>query len=586
MKTISGKASFERVLSEAQALFQAGDFEKSKLKFGFLLEKFPESPDLILNYVLCDISMRSYKDSLRLLDRINPEILLSGGDSLCLAVAYLYRQAGKKQKALTVLAGYKELHTSTDVLFRYAQTLFECGHLQQCLNALDELDGIVGPSERTRSARAPVLNALGDYRRALEMAEEVLASNPLHFESLINCSTALIELEDFEGAEKYIERAIAMDPGAPEPWVSLANIQLNRWDFLGARKNLERAFPGFVVENMDPRSCNLLANLYASENRPELAEGVFYRAIKVHPESADLELGYANYLIASRDFSRSKGYWESRRNQTNFSTHLFPETLVEFEALLEADFSKILFVAEQGVGDEILALRLLEMFFPGRRCRVAVSEKVFKVASILSPSSDPILARSLKKEDLENFDCRYPVFDLIPHLDYVPANWAAYGTELDGASAWGVQDFRVIGFIWKSHRRRYRLHRELDLGRFVSEVAEFTDSRVALVGDLSDDERQIIQRYGPERFLFPEGSVFDDLSVAIDLISQCDHIVGCPSANSHIAMIMRKPTRIFAPPYGLDPSFHRGLCPGIDFWYPNAAVFRRSVVGEPASFLR
>jgi tetratricopeptide (TPR) repeat protein len=125
-----------------------------------------------------------------------------------------------------------------------------------------------------------LLLAAREFKRALEIAEQVLLKEPKNVDALILRANAEAATENIDASLRSMQEAIQLAPDRPRSFLNLALLQLSAKQVAKAEESFQRAV------QLDPKSVSArlaLANFYLSQKRFADAESQMRQAQDVEP---------------------------------------------------------------------------------------------------------------------------------------------------------------------------------------------------------------------------------------------------------------------------------------------------------------
>lgn len=374
---------------------------------------------------------------------------------------------------------------------------------------------------------AGVLRDQGKFDVAIELLRAAIYANPENYDLWNSLGTALTEKGDQEEAETFYLEALRLKP-----------------DFGRAHNNL--------------------ANVYELQCQPEKAIGHFEEALKDPSdpqEAAAMRHGRSMVLLAAGHLKDGWEAYDSRLDPTRTKATIFSIDLPRWNGLdvEEIRGKTVLFVGEQGLGDEVLFMNVVkdleEAIGPEGQLRIVCEKRLqplvrrsFPKAEVFPHTTLSIEGRELRalpdaqkgadiwcamatpmaafRTSLEDFP------DEPGYLVADPEAKAAFREQIDGFG-----DGLKVGILWKSLKmdpKRSRFFSAFDAWEGVLKTpgCDFINLQY---GDVEDEIALAEERFGVPVHM-PQGiDLRQELDKVAALSSSCDLVIGPMNATSNLA---------------------------------------------------
>lgn len=477
---------------------------------------------------------------------------------------------------------------------------------------------------------AMALERLGRLSTALEFYERAWKVDPANVDLFRNLGLLAWKLGMLEAAEKFFRLFIRMDPGASSGITNLANVLRDQGRFEDAIEivraeiyrrpevsELWNSMATIVLEQGDPDNAVTFAreairlnaegyharhNLaYALELSGEVQEAgrefqAAYESLPPNKDRVIVEHALSLNRLAAGDLEAGWRRYESRLSHHYPLATLYPIDRPRWDgADLDAVRGKtVLVIGEQGIGDEILFMNMLddliEAVGSGGEVRVAVERRLVDLAQRSFPQAKVGAHASIKRE---NRDIRSapqlledgavdlwtpmatPLRALRPAVPAFPERRAFLSPDPRRVEYWrdnlsSLSGLR-IGLIWKSMKmdaKRSKFFASIEDWKPVFRVAGARFINLQY-GDIDADLAAVRERFGAEVHQ-PEGiNLKDDLDDLAALCSACDVVIGPMNATMNIAAACGVESLILHPSPWTWTMLGSGRMP----WYPAARCF-------------
>ena len=180
---------------------------------------------------------------------------------------------------------------------------------------------------------------LGDFGKAIELYQAVLAQQPKHCETLYNLATLYAQSGSWHAAVEHYQRALTISQDAPEILYNLSVALLNCKQFGAAITNLQRLLT--LAPEFGEAHHLLACLLYKTQHQQE-AITHFEQAIKLGPEIAQAHFNFGVMLLEGHQPKLAKEHFQQAIEQqadfaeAHYNLGIVLETLGDAEAATAA----------------------------------------------------------------------------------------------------------------------------------------------------------------------------------------------------------------------------------------------------------
>jgi Flp pilus assembly protein TadD len=278
----------------------------------------------------------------------------------------------------------------TDELIAQAKGLLRAGKLHDARSMLEKASGADPENARTWAELGSVLLRLNDFSGAKSVLVKSLRRDQSDWRVIHNFGRAQLQLDETEGAIQALTQAVALNPSAEAVWCDLGTAQMAAGAFGDAEYSFRYAISinkKFWIAYFN------LANCVREQGRMDEALRGYRRALDANPDFSAAAAAYASTLsdagrveeaLASLDMflgrhpgdvechqrkslillragHLSEGFkeYEWRLTPTQDGVPVRPFRQPRWQGQRDLN-STVLIWLEQGIGDEILSLSMLE----------------------------------------------------------------------------------------------------------------------------------------------------------------------------------------------------------------------------------
>ncbi|MCR5877626.1 tetratricopeptide repeat protein [Phenylobacterium sp. J367] len=461
--------------------------------------------------------------------------------------------------------------------------------LDRATDALAAFDRALALDPRAAAVhvnRGAALGRLGRLEEALAGLDAALALDPSLALAHANRASLLNRLERWEEAVAAARRATSLQPALAAAWTHLGAglYDLGRLD--EALAAFETALARSAPQERAKRLCDLGMAL-AAQQRFEPALAAFDEAAALRPDDALPRYRRAHARLVRRDFAGGWDDYEWRWRAALFTDHASGRITPELRRRLtiaptpEALTGRVLAIAEQGIGDEIMFASILPDLASQAKVTAVVDPRLVRLMSHSMPQVEILPGPSLAGLDFDAFDHVVALGSLAHAFrrsgDAFPGTpFLAPRAEVVAAWADRLGPRRAplrIGLSWRGGvRRTLASERSMPLAALTPLLVRPDCEFVSLQYGEAADEIAALNA-GLERPLaaFPGADTHDFEDLA-GLVANLDLVVTVQTALAHLTGALGKRGFVMIP----ERAEWRYTAAGEDIpWYGSLRLFRR-----------
>ena len=341
--------NLQNQLKKAHEFAKLGNFNEAKITLQKVLKKFPHHFDAIVSCGYIELQKNNpnnaknfffqalnLKKDLKLLDNLS-ELL-------------------KNLQAWDEIIDLKEKYNSTSIIFliNYAIALRQKNNKDESLSILKELYEKNINNINIFISYGFTLNYFEFFDRAIEIYEEGLRHYPGNYFLNYNLGIAYANNELPDSSIEYLKKSIKQNPQNFNAWITLAAQQIKRRYLDEAKESIEKC------KIIDPDNSLIILQsgvIHMKNGDLENAKKELKKFIQLEPENPDGNYHLGLCLLYEQNFKEASIYYKFR-TKTRSAFGRFDD--MHLPILTQK--SNILIGWEQGIGDQLLFLRLLPSF--------------------------------------------------------------------------------------------------------------------------------------------------------------------------------------------------------------------------------
>lgn len=468
---------------------------------------------------------------------------------------------------------------SDDALNNLGLLETELGNLE---NAIEYFNKAILINSNNYSA----LNNLGKayekkylYLVALQYFEKAIMLKPDFAEVYSNRGSISNELKDFEAALIDFDKAIDLNPNMPEA-------HSNRGIALKELMRYEEALEAYAnAISLNPNYAEAYTNkgvVLEELARTQEAMDCYDSAIFLDPDYADAYYNKAILLLLLKKLDTGWALYNKWRWKAKLQSAEKLETKIpDWNGLSNNQSIKIIFWAEQGIGDEIFYFGVLKNFTEiNAKITIAADNRLHTLFKRSMPEVQLIDRNKIVAECNENsFDYQAPIGD-IGHLcsvdkvlehkipkPFLHINNFKYSDIKTKNHL--LKDRVLCGLSWKSVNKNIGFSKSLDLIEFspllLIEEVEFVSLQY---GSTKDEIEFVENKIGKRIHTVDDLDIHNDIDGLVSLISNCDFVITTSNITAHLTGSIGKKGMVLLPfSKGRIWYWHTGE--GQSVWYPS-----------------
>jgi tetratricopeptide (TPR) repeat protein len=434
-----------------------------------------------------------------------------------------------------------------------------------------------------------ILIDIKDYLNAVEYFKKVIEFQPNSDDALNNFGFLQMELGNHELAIKYLNKAISINSNNLSALNNLGKVYEKKFMYLKAIDFFDAAIrlkPDF------PETYSNRGVIFKELKMYESALSNFDKAILLDSQHTEARYNKAILLLQMQQLATGWYLYQWRWDiKTEFSKKL-ETNIPAWDGLTFGNQVKILFWAEQGIGDEIFYYGMLSNFTK-INAQVTVSADV-RLHSLFKRSM-PEIEFIDKKEimrvcDEIVFDYQAPIGD-IGHLCSVaklmlhksPKSFLKINNSRSSDfknKNYYLSDKFVCGISWKSTNKDIGAVKSINLIDLFPLLSIENVEFISLQYGSSADEIEFVEKsIGRKIHTIGDLDIFNDIDGLTSLISICDCVVTTSNITAHLTGAIGKKGMVLVP-YSKGKIWYWHSGEGQSFWYPSLELVSQSKMND------
>lgn len=569
---VDGRANY------AKALLESGRPAEALAQFERVLELRPDDEDALLRRALALGTLRREAEAVVALDRLIA--LRPGHGDAHFNRGNLLRMLGRTEEALLsfdrAVAAKPEM---AEAHCNRANALLALKQWPDALAGVDRALALKPDFAVAHCLRGDVLVAMERYGEALASVERALELKPDLPEAHNNRAVSLRRLGRNAEAVASYDRALALRPNYAGAHANRGVSLLELERPAEALQAVERAI---TLDADNPDYHNIRGNILQDLHRHREALEAYAEVQRLEPGHAEGAWNESVCRLLLGDFEHGWPLFESRWRSGQMLAELQPA-----QPRWDGRSSEGLLMVwgEQGVGDQIHQLGMIDGLQDRRELILAVSEKLQPLVARSLPGI-PVI--SLRAAERQSCAVQMPLGSLGALFR---KSWAAFPQRRSylQADAVRVAEFRqrlgregrrLVGLSWHSIAPKVGAAKSLQLAMLEKLLRRpelcFVDLQY---GDTSAERRMARERFGVDVAHIDGLDLFNDLDGMAALVAACDAVVTISNTTAHLAGALGVNTLLMLP-RGVARHWYWHEGRDDSPWYPSLRIYRQLRAGD------
>jgi tetratricopeptide (TPR) repeat protein len=421
------------------------------------------------------------------------------------------------------------------------------------------------------------------YEESLKNFNVALKINPSMIEALNGRGRACHKLRDYDGALKDFNEALNLDFNNAEIYNNKGLVLIR----IGRLNEAENAFKKAI--DLDPNYADSYNNLGVLNKNSELDESIRYinEAIKLKPNQSSFKFNLALIYLAHKKFHTGWELYKNRDQLIRFKRD-YPNQANTNEIFNNDE--KLLLLSEQGLGDQILFLSMLnELLCKKENIDIVIDNRLV-----------PIFKRTFPDVNFISNQSDFSISSYKQHLLY-GALGSIFRSELDDFK-WQPQQYLksdqllknmlkdkinkgfnsnlICGISWKSKNEDFGENKSLQLKSLIPILQQKNITFINLqYGETRKEISEIKSEYNVDIKDLDEINNFHNIDGLFSLIDACDLVITTSNATAHMSGAIGKKTFLLVP-YLIGKMWYWHEDDTQSIWYPSISIFRQKKLGD------
>lgn len=486
-----------------------------------------------------------------------------------------WQQASFYNKKLTNYQNHPQVLLNQALILR-GEEKFE-----DAINTYDKLIEAFPQNLDLYVSKGYVLNLLGKYEEAIQVYKTCLLIDDNYYAAIYNLGITLNNNQDYDEAIIFLKKTLSINPKNVDAWMTLAAAQVKENLMDDARFSIDKAASVDNYQNpqvlMEAKYQSALVELNDTNNFKE-TERLLNEILEIQQDHVEANYHMGMTFLKQGKYDGVSNFYRYRlKRQYKFGRYDdfdFPK--------IDKD-SKVLVGGEQGIGDNLILVRLL----PYLKNRVGdlkygSYKKLTKFLKYNFQNEFDIVSED-ELEKTENTEFAnyikinlFSIFHYLPDIDKLIhlIQPLKYDVELKNhyQNKYKEDGKLLIGLSWKSKVEKIgkiKSFQLADLNNILEDSENYSFINLQY-GDVQEEISQLDKRIKIN--IDKDLDYFDDIYSLAALVAACDIVITCSNITAHIAGCLGVKTYILLPQKNAKLWYWFNKEDGKSVWYPSVSL--------------
>ncbi len=576
MKKITGSFQLQKLLKEANALYQKKLFNEAKAIYQAIIKKLPSHPEVNAHLGIIELQSGNLENGIVFLEKAltsNPtefNLLANLGSALV--------NAGEFSKAVPYLTSAIKINSNlSDLHYNLALALKGMSQYPASIKSYQEAIRLNPLNVLAISNLGFLYNEIKEFNLALNLYCQGIHIDPLNANLFYNRGITYENINKFNEALNDYDKALSINPHFESCLFNKSGVlmQLGLTD-----KSLTTINQAITLSPNNLKNYIKKAVILEELGDVKAAFETYDHILKIQPENTEVQTKKSFSTLALENFQEGWKLYENRWwNMIKIKSNK-PE-LESFDIKNKS----ILIWGEQGLGDQIIyasllhdAIRTPNNFFVALDHRLV---GLFRRSFFLSKNVQFISLDETLPES--SYDYHIPIASLGKffrnHIEDFDRHPRAY-LKADPIRASLLSERiktdknKICGISWKSKNLQLGLAKSLTLQQMLPILTLHNITFVNLqYGETEDEIKTLEDKCNIKIKSVDEIDNFNDLDGLAALVEACDFIVTSSNVTAHIAGALNKKTYLLLP-FSFGRIWYWGRSRMQSLWYPSISIYR------------
>lgn len=570
--------NIQKLLDQARKNFEIGNSNESLVLLKKILTKYPKQPVAHANLGAIYNARKEFQlAEHHFIHSLN--IVFQSEVFSLLVVMYMQNHLWEKARDL-YLKHDTQIKKDAANLLNYAIILRELGNINESIDIYQKVLSLYPKYIECYISFGFTLNKLQRYKDAIKVYKKGLALDTNNYRLTYNIGIAYLNQFNYDDAIYYFELTLTQNKSSIDLLLTLAVCYSKKRNFSAAIKSIENAGK---IDPKNPLVPFQLGTLLMQQERNEEALMWLKKVVEMDPNHIEAKYHIGLIYLKLEDYKKAMGFYRYRVLRKENKLGKFND----FNVTHLDKKSKLIISNEQGIGDEILYLSMLdEIKDQVRLVTYIVQDKLYKWVSLNISKIELIKESESQKYLEENKDSI--IINAASMMNFIN-NWDRFFSKekIWKADVKIKEEYRkkykknnkkMMGISWMSRNEKIGDEKTIPLEKM---MPLFEGHQVISLqyGDVQGEIENMNQKNSSQIYFDKEIDYYNDINSLASLVSICDFIITCSNVTAHIAGRLGIKTFLLVPKY-FGNIWYWVTEKNQSKWYPSISIIRQKEDGD------
>jgi tetratricopeptide (TPR) repeat protein len=424
------------------------------------------------------------------------------------------------------------------------------------------------------------LNFLEKFQEAIDIYLQGMEVKSDDLGILYNLGITYLNQFNYSNALKYLLLAQEQNNKSVDLLLTIAVCYSKKRNFDAAYYSVNEAKK---LEPNNPLIPFQMGTLYLQQDKTEMAIKYFDQALSLEPNHIEANYHKGLTYLKEEKYKEAMEFYKYRVIRKNNKFGKFND----FEIPIIKNNSELLISWEQGIGDEILNMSLINHIKKKVKSVTYITQdklidwfrlNLHDVSVISDKKSQEYIKENIHKIQL-NITTLMSYIDDWDAFFKIPIYWTASESLKEKyEKKYKLNKEKILGISWKSANKKIGDEKSIPL----SEMATLLKKNKIISLQYGDVKQEIDQINSHEKLNIiydQELDYYNDINSLAALISICDEVITCSNVTAHIAGRLGVKTYLMIPK-SFGNIWYWNSVSNYSRWYPSVKIFRQEIDGD------
>ena len=533
----------KKYLKKAYDSFNQNRFQEALDALNKVLDKYPNHPDALNNKGLILIKLGKKEQSIQLFKK---SVEVRFDLKIYFNLIALLIDTKKLNEARSYNEKIKPHTNNIQITINEAIILKEEQRYEEALKIYEDLIKKYPNEINFYVSKGFILNQIKKYDEAIESYINAIELDNNYYPAIYNLGITYNNNQQYVEAIHYLKKSLEINKSNADGWLTLAAAQVKEDLINDARESIDKAASIDNYHHIDvlieAKYQSALVELNDDNNFSE-AERLFGEILKIRPDHIEANFHMGLTYLKQKKYKDVSHFYRYRTKRAEKYGRYDDFDLPKIDKNTE-----LLIGGEQGIGDQIILIRLIPFLKNKvKDIKYGSYEKIKKFFKLNFQENFDVIGENELKErengDLTNYKKinLFSIFHYIDDIDQEIKNIKLLKCD-ENLKKYYRNKYReknkpLIGISWTSKVQKIgklKSYQLSDIYQILNRTDEFSFINLQY-GDVKDEIADFNKNKGTKIQFDYELDYYNDIYSLASLVAACDVIITCSNVTAHIA---------------------------------------------------